>query len=538
MGNLKKIFFVFALLLTPFFVNAEELTEVSTLESFIGAVNENSSIKLLDDIDISEEGVIINNNVTIDLNGYKIMVINEYNNNIRVAEGAELTIKDTSTKADGKLVSKGTKQNNGRGAIDVNGTFILESGTIEALVNDKPELANFQNGIVVSKETKQISQGEGVVATAIIKGGKIEATTTAIANHNTFAGDTKIIVEGGTLISNDDTIYSVYTSSDVPGKHDVVIKGGTFISKNKSNVMILSSEYALDKKVIPELTITGGNFETSNNKLNIDFAIFAVGGDVILDNPADIKTYFNLDLEAAKFNNNPTNLSSFVKSGYEFIEKDSVFSIEMKKPVMDEVIIPEKIEKPIIIVKDIEKTTDILLNSIKNNKDLLKLFLLEPTAKTEVVVTNIDKDKVDSDIKKDMESILTNGVITNFLNIDTLIKFTAGDKKVTNLAEAIELTVAIPTDIKNTNKDVTRKYYVLRNHNGTVEKLDATLNADGTITFKTDRFSTYAIAYEDTTTAVKPAIKNPQTGDNVIIYFIIGLLSLGGIGYVLVTKKA
>jgi hypothetical protein len=41
-----------------------------------------------------------------------------------------------------------------------------------------------------------------------------------------------------------------------------------------------------------------------------------------------------------------------------------------------------------------------------------------------------------------------------------------------------------------------RKFYVLRNHNGVVDVLDDIGNDPASITFKTDRFSEYAIAYE------------------------------------------
>ena len=43
----------------------------------------------------------------------------------------------------------------------------------------------------------------------------------------------------------------------------------------------------------------------------------------------------------------------------------------------------------------------------------------------------------------------------------------------------------------------TRKYYVIRIHDGKAEKLDAELD-DGKITFETDKFSNYTLTYVDT----------------------------------------
>ena len=41
-----------------------------------------------------------------------------------------------------------------------------------------------------------------------------------------------------------------------------------------------------------------------------------------------------------------------------------------------------------------------------------------------------------------------------------------------------------------------RKFFVIRNHNGVVDVLDDIGNDPDTVTFRTDKFSEYAIAYE------------------------------------------
>jgi len=53
--------------------------------------------------------------------------------------------------------------------------------------------------------------------------------------------------------------------------------------------------------------------------------------------------------------------------------------------------------------------------------------------------------------------------------------------------------------------------------------LNATLSEDGkSLVFKTDKFSTYALAYEDN---IKT---NPQTGDNVLFSIIATSMSIVG----------
>ena len=64
-----------------------------------------------------------------------------------------------------------------------------------------------------------------------------------------------------------------------------------------------------------------------------------------------------------------------------------------------------------------------------------------------------------------------------------------------NLDTPLKLTIAAPKSFPAVAEGYTRTYIVLRLHDGTITVLSATLNADGTISFETDRLSTYAVAY-------------------------------------------
>ena len=84
-------------------------------------------------------------------------------------------------------------------------------------------------------------------------------------------------------------------------------------------------------------------------------------------------------------------------------------------------------------------------------------------------------------------------VIGTILNIELQGKVGESDWKIfTELNEEVLITLDIPEELRK--KDVI--YYIVRNHDGEytlLEDLDEEIN---TITFKTDRFSTYAIVYE------------------------------------------
>ena len=82
------------------------------------------------------------------------------------------------------------------------------------------------------------------------------------------------------------------------------------------------------------------------------------------------------------------------------------------------------------------------------------------------------------------------------------------------------------------NKDtyVVRKYQIVRVHEGEVSILDAVFDeATGEISFETDKFSTYALIYEDV------EIDVPQTGDTTSSW--PWMLLVIGIGLIVLSTK-
>lgn len=99
---------------------------------------------------------------------------------------------------------------------------------------------------------------------------------------------------------------------------------------------------------------------------------------------------------------------------------------------------------------------------------------------------------------------------------DIEIELVIDDKKEGNISETagkLTFQVAIPETLKKDG----RKFYVLRAHDGKVEKLP--VNEDGT--FETDKFSSYMLVYEDekaVTSETKPEVKpevKPETKPEV-----------------------
>ena len=126
---------------------------------------------------------------------------------------------------------------------------------------------------------------------------------------------------------------------------------------------------------------------------------------------------------------------------------------------------------------------------------------------------------------KKFEAALEDGIIGGFLDIDILVlKDGEEARNITELSKKIQLSAKLP-ELPEVEKGYTRTYYILREHNGEVEKLDATLSKDGkSLIFSSDKFSKYAVVYVDTKAAEEDA---PETLDAGHIYVGLALISLG-----------
>lgn len=151
--------------------------------------------------------------------------------------------------------------------------------------------------------------------------------------------------------------------------------------------------------------------------------------------------------------------------------------------------------------------------------------------------------------------------IGQYLDLSLAKKVGAVETAVEQTGSVIKMEIVIPERLRNTDAAVNRTYQVIRLHNGVAVSLGGLYNAKtGTITFETDRFSAYAIAYKDVpieTETVTPgdeglneketqpapdiqtgADQTPATGDFSGIYlFLILLFVSGGTVLMNVRKK-
>ena len=147
--------------------------------------------------------------------------------------------------------------------------------------------------------------------------------------------------------------------------------------------------------------------------------------------------------------------------------------------------------------------------------------------------------------KAQIEKAAEGYVIGQYIDISlfkqTICNGQAGELiRLTGTYEEMEISLVVPENLLNRDNSVTRTFWIIRNHDGKVEFLPATYDAQtNTLIFKTDKFSDYAIVYKDAKKAAENPAKpdntatgtSPQTGDPTIlwIWFVLLFISCSGV---------
>ena len=132
-----------------------------------------------------------------------------------------------------------------------------------------------------------------------------------------------------------------------------------------------------------------------------------------------------------------------------------------------------------------------------------------------------------------------------WMNI-SLFKQVVGEaqSKIPETQSPIELSIQLDSKLlMPKEKQNTHRYVVYRYHGGKVERLDTKFDAKtNTLTFSTDKFSTYALVYEEIpvepeVTPVPVVPDMPQTGDGSQLVLFAALLGVSVMGLLLLAKR-
>lgn len=258
-----------------------EINNDDTLRQAIEEASAGDTITLDGNVELDDAAILIEKDITLDLNGYKLSRTSNQTNQtfvIEVCEGATLTIDDTKGggviesvntanideyKAKGFsrgiLVGDTTEGDNGSG---LGGHVVMNGGTIKTAPNADTANGVWDGyGVVLYGNNSKSDAGTkepidvsftmrdgasiqtcwvgvaalGLTAKVNIEGGKITATGFAVAgNGNDWQGGTEINISGGVLESKEDVaIYHpqngniTISDGEIKGYAGIQFKAGT-----------------------------------------------------------------------------------------------------------------------------------------------------------------------------------------------------------------------------------------------------------------------------------------------------------------------
>ncbi|NBL00388.1 MAG: hypothetical protein EOM50_20775, partial [Erysipelotrichia bacterium] len=177
------------------------------------------------------------------------------------------------------------------------------------------------------------------------------------------------------------------------------------------------------------------------------------------------------------------------------VEKPDVPVIDPTKPVEDVTVgVKDEVSKEVV-----EKTTTSVVDKIVNNEDAknvsketadkVKEALKDgKTITSEVVVETVKESKVDKTVlkavKEEVKALSSDTKkveVAQYLDLSVLLKANNSETlgSINVLDKPITFTVALPKELVKEG----RVFYVIRVHEGVAEKLETTLNEDGTLSF-------------------------------------------------------
>ena len=351
--------------------------------------------------------------------------------------------------------------------------------------------------------------------------------------------------------------------------YDVTFAKGTFTIKPKS---IQSATVVLGKG----LAANGAEQTQTVEKVLLDGKELPANSYTVAGNTATAPGSHTLTITAKG------NYTGTVEQTYVIIpakaedapgEEIAIGSGEVKVVVKSEGTVP-----PATLLTNKAELLAMLVDSGDITAD--ELAQIADGASVDIALT-VKEANVSAEIKTAMAQAAKGCTIGQYLDISLFKYMTVNGKQQDGVAlhttkNALTISVAVPDALINTNSAVNRTYCIVRNHEGTITVLDAAFDAASkTLTFKTDRFSDYAIAYKDTavpssgsnpgsnnssngsetkknevaapTPAPTPASTSkpstitamPQTGDtsNPTLYVVLLVASLLGLAVVFVCKK-
>lgn len=451
-----------------------------TLPAFVNAQEIDKDLTLSNNIN---DGIVVKsgNKVTLDLAGYNITNKNGYDT-IKVEKDASLTIKgkgDINNTSNGKAVL----YNEGELTV-LDGNYYRENnGNTNSFY------------VVLNHGNMKINGGSfaitGGISSLIDNGFKdpSENKNNVIANL-TINNGTFTMNENAKYIKNDD--YGI-----------MEVNNGTFVMNTPASAIIGNMGSVCGKE---KVTINDGNFTLTAK-----------------DTTTPITRYAIWDYKWSEDDNSVT----IVNGGTYNLKAGANANIEITNGTLGSNSKDPANEYPILGSND-------------------KVVAKESEIKNTIEISELNENSInETDLTLIKTAIANKYNIAGYYNID-LFRTINDSLKIEQLNTSnkiLKATINIPNNLPKLADGYSRKYYIVRLHDNKVDILDTVVNDDNTLTFETDKFSTYSLVYKDEVSVKEENknnqdnVKNPNTYDNFAMSIVIGILSLVGIIATVKLKK-
>lgn len=454
-----------------------------SLADAINAANNGDTIKVLSSLSL-DKGLALKKDITIDLGGNTIeakgMLFDIYSD-VKLKNGTFKGIDFTSAGATIWLNKKASLLVEKDATIEVKSNDGVSSFVI-ALYNDCDGASLTVNGTLKGENGVTVNGMIKTDNTVNIDGATIDVTghglylagvaTTNISNTNINAGSTAIEIRAGELNIKDGTYTSAGEFKTSPNGNGTTVDGAAIaISQHTTKLPI-------------DVTIDGGSFKG-------EYSLYEAN---VQENDEESLANVNIKINDGDFDG-----KFFIENNAEKSIKGGKYSVDVSKYLISGYNVA-KINETYSVVKDGEKISvtsptptvdETTYDEVKKVKSDSNGILLETD-----LVNALQSNEKDMLNKQTPSNSKLDQIVPLDINLYSVDE-NGGSTKITSLNSPITINMYLPDDIVDSIKNKTIK--VARFHGGVLSMLDASLNGN-ILTFKTDKFSTYAIVAYGTVT--------------------------------------
>ena len=529
----------------------------TSLSEAVQEVTDGQTIKILKDGDITGVKVAEGKNFIIDFNNKTVSIINPMvgstgteTNGFQLLKNSNITLKNGTIK---------TTDSSNKILIQNYCNLTLENIVLDATQSSNTEyvLSNNYGNVQIKGNTSIIAYPDKVAFDVWYGMSQGYDDGISITFDNSFTGTISGNVEYGADKRAYEKYGNAWTEKAVinirNGHFDIQFKDGNpndLVAIKDANINIEGGQFSVDPtdyvmtgykvypventfKVAPAATAIALSDASLNLEVNSNKTLTAV---VNPNETLDTVTWQSSDPTVATVENGVVTAvapgTATITATAGSAKAECVVSVyKVEQPTPPAVDTEKPVEKPQAGLND-EKAPEILNETLNDiiSKGENSPFTDKETAKKinsaissgetitmapTVEEINTGSTEATEDIKaieKELKQITQekNSIteVAMYLDLSVLVKTsTTTLGNITVLPEPVTFTVVLPNDVAESAKD--KDVYVLRIHEGKVDKIKASL-VDHVITFETDRFSTYAVVFEEKTVTPTPEVKTHQ----------------------------